>query len=78
MSIKKKTKRQRWFSHVRGSYLPRDLQGWLTYIPFVGYLVISVVIANNLSASYIVKSYLIVVQWLLAGILLTNIAKNKS
>lgn len=33
-----------WFVKVRGSYLPCSWQGWLTYIPYVGYLVVSMVV----------------------------------
>lgn len=30
-----KNSKKKWFIKLRGSYLPDNLQGWLTYIPFV-------------------------------------------
>ena len=33
--VSKKSKGYPWFVKVRGSYLPRTREGWLTYIPFI-------------------------------------------
>jgi hypothetical protein len=33
-----KVKKGAWFIKVRGSYLPRTWQAWVSYIPFVGFL----------------------------------------
>ncbi len=32
---KKKTKKGKWFSPVRKSYLPCSWQGWVLYVPFI-------------------------------------------
>ena len=34
-----KRHRNKWFIKVRGSYLPNNGKGWLTYIPYLAYLV---------------------------------------
>ena len=41
-----------WFIRVRGSYLPCSWQGWLSYVPYVGYLIGALIIlVNNLGGN---------------------------
>lgn len=47
MSRKSSSKPKKWFIKIRGSYLPSAWQGWLSYIPYVGFLVISFISVNN-------------------------------
>jgi branched-subunit amino acid transport protein len=44
MNKKLKHRKGAWFVKVRGSYLPCSWQGWLSYVPYVGYLVAAMVI----------------------------------
>lgn len=46
-----KRKQQIWFKKIRGSYLPVAWQGWLSYVPFVGVLLVAVIIADRQSST---------------------------
>ncbi len=67
-----------WFKKVRGSYLPDSWQGWLTYVPFIGYLVISVFVAYYHSTSYGEMLFLIFPQWVATAVVMQWIADHKS
>jgi len=71
-------KSQAWFYKVRGSYLPKNTKGWLTYIPYVIYLIgvpaLEIIFVINLVA----KIILIVISLLSALIMMTLLAKIKS
>lgn len=75
---KVKLKRGAWFIKIRGSYLPQSWQGWLTYIPFVAYLVLSFGAVFRLTDSLLVMVYLLVPAWVAAGVIMTWIAQRKS
>ena len=77
MPSKKKSK-NKWFKKVRGSYLPANSQGWLTYIPFIAYLVVTFFATRRIHASLITRTYLVVAQWLFAALFMTWLAKQKS
>ena len=62
-----------WFVKVRGSYLPCSWQGWLIYVPFVLFLVATMVLAfrggrSNVGMLYFIfpqyVSALVVMHWL--------------
>ncbi|HSW80110.1 MAG TPA: hypothetical protein VLG47_05025 [Candidatus Saccharimonadales bacterium] len=77
--IKRKSKNtDAWFIKIRGSYLPNSWQGWLTYIPFVGYLVLSFSAIFQLTDSLLVMVYLLVPAWVGAAVVMTWIAQRKS
>jgi len=80
MPTKKKSVRSKdkWFKPVRGSYLPNNASGWLTYIPFIAFLIVTLVLTRRLDISQSAKVYFIAVQWVLAGFIMTSIAKQKS
>lgn len=81
MSSKKKSKKKNkdiWFKPVRGSYIPANSKGWLTYIPFIAYLLSTFFITRDYEVSRLSKIYLIIVQWAFAAILMTMIAREKS
>jgi hypothetical protein len=75
---KSKKSKNKWFKSIRGSYLPISSKGWLTYLPFIAYLIVSFYLTWKLNAAVFARVYLVAVQWLLAGILMTLIAKQKS
>lgn len=67
-----------WFVAVRGSYLPCSWQGWSTYVPFVAYLVFSL-IASWQETGTIGRTLLLVVpNWVAAVAVLTWVAKRNS
>lgn len=73
-----KAKRGAWFIPVRGSYLPASPAGWWTYVPFVGYLVFSLVIGINQTSSKTLAVLYIVPNWVAATVVMTYIASRKS
>jgi hypothetical protein len=73
-----KTKNGKWFIKVRGSYLPSTWQGALTYIPFVAFLIYTLVFAydNYNRADYIIL--FLFPQWVAAGVVMSWIASHKA
>lgn len=76
--MKKKLNEYVWFTKVRGSYLPANILGWLTYIPFIGYLVFSFIVSVDKTSSLLMAFLLIVPNWVAAGVVLTYIANRMS
>jgi uncharacterized MAPEG superfamily protein len=81
----KKTKNKRpkakpgaWFVSVRGSYLPASSAGWWTYIPFVAYLIFTLIVGINDTSSSAVAILFIVPNWVAAAVVMTYIAARKS
>jgi hypothetical protein len=74
----KKSKKSKWFIAVRGSYLPANKQGWLTYIPYLSFLFFSFILAWDINVHRVVKAYLVVVQWAFAALLMTVVARKHS
>ncbi len=68
----------KWFTKVRGSYLPKSWQGWLLYVPFVVYLVTVFIAVDRNSHSASDTLYGIFPQWVAAGVVMTWIASKKS
>lgn len=73
---KKKTKI--WFKRVRGSYLPSSTEGWLTYIPFIGYCVGVALIVFWQTDTLWYQLFTVASQWVLATVLLTLVANHHS
>ena len=73
-----KAKRGAWFVKVRGSYLPVSWQGWLTYVPFTGFLVTVVIAAARSEHSVSDAFYMVFPQWVAAAVVMTWLAARKS
>lgn len=73
-----KLKKGAWFYKVRGSYLPATKEGWLTYIPFIAYLVWPVVYVCNHSFGISASVFIVVPQWIAATVVMTWIASHKA
>ena len=73
-----KKKKDVWFTKVRGSYLPANVQGALTYIPFLAFLVASLVITVNNVRPLSLAVLLIFPQWVAVAVVMTWIAASKS
>ncbi|HEX5448098.1 MAG TPA: hypothetical protein VFW90_02765 [Candidatus Saccharimonadales bacterium] len=74
----RKTKRTKWFKPVRGSYLPSSWQGWLSYIPFIAYLIFTMVVGWQDSSTKGLAILYIVPNWVAATVVMTWIAKRTS
>ena len=73
-----KVRKGAWFVKLRGSYLPVTWQGALTYVPFVGYLVYSMMQATTPGHSARAALMIIFPQWVAAAVVMTWIAGRKS
>ncbi|HET7528674.1 MAG TPA: hypothetical protein VFJ84_00390 [Candidatus Saccharimonadales bacterium] len=74
----KKTKKDKWFIPVRGSYLPNNWKGWLTYLPFTAYLVFAMVIGWQKAADTAQAVLYIVPNWVASAAVMTWLAKRTS
>jgi hypothetical protein len=74
----KKSKKQKWFIPVRGSYLPNSWQGWLTYIPYTAYLLFALVYGCRDTNSTSQAILFIVPNWVVATSVMTWLAKRTS
>lgn len=75
---KKQKKFNKWFIKVRSSYLPNTGAGWLTYIPFIAYLVAVPLIAVANIDNVLVALLITVPNWVAAAIVMTYVASIKS
>jgi hypothetical protein len=73
-----KHKKGAWFVPLRGSYIPISWQGWLTYIPFMGYLVYSLVVGHQYTGNDLKTVLWVVPNWVAAAVVMTWLAKSKS
>lgn len=73
-----KQRKGAWFIPLRGSYLPATWQGWLLYIPYLSYAIISLVYVIDRAGSPLEIIINIVPYWLAALVAMTWIAKQKS
>ena len=78
MNINKKVNKKYWFIKVRGSYLPNNLYGWLSYIPYLAYLIFSLVIGLKDTHSLSLAILYIAPNWIAAVVVMTFIASHKS
>lgn len=73
-----KRKKDKWFIPVRGSYLPNNWKGWLTYFPFLAYLIFALVIGWQAGTSTAQKVLFIAPNWIAAAAVMTWVAKRTS
>ena len=73
-----KTKKGAWFVAVRGSYLPANWKGWLTYVPFTAYLAYSWLVAFAYTGNDLKAVLWIVPNWVAAAVVMTWVAKRTS
>lgn len=73
-----KHKKGAWFVALRGSYIPVSWQGWLTYVPFVAYLLFSMQVAKDVTNSASMAVLIIVPNWVAATIVMTWLARRTS
>lgn len=68
----------KWFVKLRGSYIPCSWQGWLTYIPYISFLVITFMIVNRHEHSASDVLFGIFPYWICAAIIMQWLAGRKS
>ncbi len=73
-----KYKKGAWFVAVRGSYLPVSWQGWLSYLPFIFYLVFAVEAAKVATDSVTTALLIILPNWVAATVVMTWVARRTS
>jgi hypothetical protein len=76
--MSKKTKSQKWFIPVRGSYLPNNWLGWLTYLPFTAYLIFAAYFGWHGTGSRQQAALFILPNWIAAAAVMTWLAKRTS
>jgi hypothetical protein len=75
----KKSKTKRWFKPVRGSYLPNNWIGWLTYVPFCAYLIVAFAAGWHYADHDALKATIFIVpNWVAAAAIMTWVAKRES
>lgn len=76
----KKTRKKngKWFIKVRGSYLPNSPAGWLTYIPYVGYVVGVTGLALHERYGFVTTALVLIPNWVAAAAIMELLAANHS
>ena len=74
----KKSKKQKWFVPLRGSYIPNNWKGWLTYIPFTAYLLASFYYGCHNIDGKLKSVFFIVPNWVAAVAVMSWVAKRTS
>ncbi len=67
-----------WFISIRGSYLPSNIKGWLTYIPFSIYLLLTLFLGIEDSRSIVMAILFVVPNWIAATAFMSYLAYKKS
>ncbi len=73
-----KRRNSKWFIRVRGSYLPNSQAGWLTYIPYVGYLVAVLVYVLQRHYDFWLSLFIVVPNWIAAAAVMNWVAARTS
>jgi hypothetical protein len=73
-----KPKKGAWFIPVRWSYLPCSWQGWLTYVPFVYYLLATFSAVDRHSHSVSDTLFGIIPFWVAGAVIMQWLASHKS
>ena len=70
--------KQRWFIKIRGSYLPKTWQAWLSFVPFTAFLVTVVILAVQ-EGTILQSVFLeIIPAWVAAAVVMTWLAELQS
>jgi len=73
-----KARKGAWFVPVRWSYLPCSWQGWLTYVPYIGFLVLTFIVIDGNSHSVSDTLIGIVPVWVAAVAVMQWLASHKT
>ena len=75
---KKKKQSQKLFIRVRGSYLPRSWQAWLSYLPYIAYMVGVLVFVLERHEGFLQALFNVIPNWIAACFIMTWFAKQMS
>jgi hypothetical protein len=67
-----------WFKPLRRSYIARNYKGALSYIPFIAYLALSLLLPLHYLSSKATAIFIAIPNWVVATIVMTAFAKSKS
>ena len=67
-----------WFTQVRGSYLPSAWQGWVLYVPFIAFLLVTAIEANRSGRTYAGMAYFLLPQYVSSLVVMHWIASRFS
>ncbi len=70
--------KKKWFIKVRGSYLPNNTKGWLTYIPYTCYLVGVLVYVMKSDHDFWISLFIVVPNWVAAAAVMNWVASRTS
>lgn len=73
-----KSSKKIWFNKVRGSYLPCSAEGWLLYVPFIAFLVATLLLAFRGGRSPAGVAYFLFPQYICALVVMHWIAAQFS
>jgi hypothetical protein len=77
--MKKSSKKSsKWFIRIRGSYLPNNSRGWLTYLPYTLYLVGVLVYVYAKHYDTLLSVFIVVPNWVAAAAVMNWVAANHS
>jgi hypothetical protein len=73
-----KNTQQVWFTKVRGSYLPCSWQGWLLYVPYVAFLLLTLYEATQGGRTSLGMAYFLFPQYISAVVVMNWLAERFS
>lgn len=69
---------RQWFIKVRGSYLPNNASGWLTYIPYTGFLILTIMYVMTNGYDWTAAMLVLFPNWVAALVVMNWIAERHS
>lgn len=70
--------KSKWFIKIRWSYLPNSGAGWLTYIPYLAYLIIVPILVYRDSSSWTLTVFITLPNWVAASVVMSWLASHES
>ena len=78
MKKKANANNKKWFIKVRGSYLPNNSMGWLSYLPYLAYLIGVTAAAIHERYGFITTMLVLIPNWVVAAMAMSWLAANHS
>lgn len=70
--------RQKWFKKVRSSFIPISWQGWLCYVPYVAFLILSYLYVMYSFGYSLISLFIIIPNWVAAAVVMSWVASKRS
>ena len=78
MSKTSKRGRSYWFRPLHRSYIPQTWQGWLLYLPYIGFMLWAATYATQVIGNNWYAYFCVATQWIAAAAIMTVIAARTS